>query len=52
MFVSQGLTLDVSFVEARARLMTLTHGGWLSTASQGARTRRASSSRRLLSILR
>lgn len=36
MFVSQGLTLDVSFVEARARLMTLTHGGWLSTASQGA----------------
>jgi hypothetical protein len=36
MFVSHGLTLDVGFVEARARLMNLTHGCWLSTASQGA----------------
>src|SRR5260370_36014171 len=36
MFVSHELILDVSFVEAQARLVNLTHGGWLSTASQGA----------------
>jgi hypothetical protein len=36
MFVSHELTLDISFVEARARLVNLTHGGWLSTASQDA----------------
>ena len=36
MFVRQELILDVGFVEARARLVNLTHGGWLSTASQGA----------------
>jgi hypothetical protein len=36
MFVSHELAIDVGFQAARARLVNLTHGGWLSTASGGA----------------
>jgi hypothetical protein len=36
MFVSHELMLDLGFQAARARLMNLTHGDWLSTASDGA----------------
>jgi hypothetical protein len=35
MFASHELMLDISFEAARARLVNLTHGGWL-TASDGA----------------
>src|SRR5258708_33419638 len=36
MFVSHQLVLGVGFQAAQARLENLTHGGWLSTASDGA----------------
>lgn len=36
MFVGEELLLDVSFRSAQARLVNLTHGGWLSGASEGA----------------
>src|SRR6266498_2836761 len=36
MFVSHEFMLDVGFAAARARLMNLAHGDWLSTASRGA----------------
>ncbi len=36
MFVSHELMLDVGFAAARARLVNLAHGDWLSTASDGA----------------
>jgi hypothetical protein len=36
MFVSHELMLELSFQAARAGLMNLTHGDWLSTASDGA----------------
>lgn len=36
MFVSEEVSLDVGFPAARAGLLDLTHGGWLSAASDGA----------------
>jgi hypothetical protein len=36
MFVGHEITLGVSYADARAGLLRLTHGGWLSDASEDA----------------